>query len=384
MGKILLIGSGNASHALIPILTNKGHQVNILTSEHKALEFVEKLIDNDGISAYMPDGSILKGSAGVYYNAEEAMKDVDTIIIACPSNAYLDIIKSIAPYIKSGQTICVTPGQGGFHWILRSFIGNMINDLLLYALLPMPLNCRIRNFGKSVDVIALKENFTFAVYNSTDAKIIKVRESINSLLDSKSQIFAGNFVEATLYPINAVLHIGRMYEMFKDKKHLDMNPLFYEGMNYDSIKYMYLIEQELITISNKLGYILPTMFNFLCRFVYNDKSYDLLEFFTTNSAYQGLTSPVINIGTINEPEFVLDKDSRYLTEDVTHGLCVYKGIAELANINTPNIDNMIEFFQHIMNKEYIIKSKLVGKNAIECNISQNYGINTLEKLMENN
>merc|ERR1711920_774794 len=78
-------------------------------------------------------------------------------------------------------------------------------------------------------------------------------------------------------------------------------------------------------------------------------------------------------------EWEIDFSNRYFTEDIPDGLCVYKGYAELAGVETPGIDAILNHFQKFMGKEYIIDGKLqpAGTKA-----PQAYGFNTLDALLK--
>ena len=61
---------------------------------------------------------------------------------------------------------------------------------------------------------------------------------------------------------------------------------------------------------------------------------------------------------ISPGEWVPDFTNRYFTEDIPEGFCMYKGIADLAGVETPTIDLILGFFQNFMGKEYLKDGKL--------------------------
>ena len=46
---------------------------------------------------------------------------------------------------------------------------------------------------------------------------------------------------------------------------------------------------------------------------------------------------------------------RYLTQDIPYGLLYNRGVAELAGVKTPNIDEVIEFSQKKIGKTYLVR-----------------------------
>merc|ERR1712232_173345 len=82
----------------------------------------------------------------------------------------------------------------------------------------------------------------------------------------------------------------------------------------------------------------------------------------TNTAYEGLTHPMKN----NEKgQFVPDFEFRYLSEDVPTGLCFTKGVAELLQVKTPQIDKVLLWCQDKLGKKYLTASGAVDVNSID-------------------
>ena len=95
----------------------------------------------------------------------------------------------------------------------------------------------------------------------------------------------------------------------------------------------------------------------------------------TNAAYQGIKHPV---KITEDGKFVPDFTHRYMTEDVPYGLVVIRGIAEIVGVQTPNIDKVLTWCQ---GKEYLVNSKLQGKDVASSRAPQRYGFTTLEHIL---
>lgn len=78
--------------------------------------------------------------------------------------------------------------------------------------------------------------------------------------------------------------------------------------------------------------------------------------------------------------FVPDFTNRYFTEDINCGLCSYKGLADIAQVKTPKIDEIIMYCQKFMVKEYVVNGKLVGRDVGETTAPQKFGIHTIDDL----
>jgi hypothetical protein len=77
-----------------------------------------------------------------------------------------------------------------------------------------------------------------------------------------------------------------------------------------------------------------------------------------------------------EPHF----GSRYLAEDVPYGLVVTRGIAALAGVPTPTMDQVITWAQERLGKEYLVDGRLQGRDVGASRAPQRYGFHTLHDL----
>lgn len=98
----------------------------------------------------------------------------------------------------------------------------------------------------------------------------------------------------------------------------------------------------------------------------------------TNAAYQGLKHPVKKT---EDGKFLPDFSHRYMTEDIPFGLVVIRGIAEIMDIETPNIDKVLTWSQQQMGKEYLVDKKLQGKDISTSRAPQSYGFTTIESIL---
>ena len=66
------------------------------------------------------------------------------------------------------------------------------------------------------------------------------------------------------------------------------------------------------------------------------------------------------------------------------GLVVTRGIAELAGVPTPHMDDVILWCQKMIGKEYLVDGKLIGKDLHSTRAPQHYGFTDLDTFMEAN
>ena len=66
------------------------------------------------------------------------------------------------------------------------------------------------------------------------------------------------------------------------------------------------------------------------------------------------------------------------------GLIVTRGIAELARVKTPHMDNVILWCQEMLDKEYLVDGELKGKDLESTRAPQKYGFKDLDTFMKVN
>jgi hypothetical protein len=108
----------------------------------------------------------------------------------------------------------------------------------------------------------------------------------------------------------------------------------------------------------------------------------LSKCFNTNDGFKGFKCPMKEVEVDGVKGFQPDFANRYFTEDIPEGFAMYKGIADLAGVETPVIDEIFSFFQKFMKKEYIKDGKLCGADVKETKSPQAFGVQTLDDLLK--
>ncbi|GEA49580.1 hypothetical protein VIN01S_03840 [Vibrio inusitatus NBRC 102082] len=384
---ITIVGGGNAAHALGALLPYKGFNTHIWAPFGDEARLIKEGIEKSGgLTANFAEHNSITGlisgtPSSVSADPAKVIPESDVLLLPLPSFAYVDVFTKIKPYIRPGMAIGITPGQGGVDWAAAQVLGEKLNGVTLFSIMPMPFNCRINRYGESVEVQELKRAYKIACSPvSQSSFVISLCEELFDKTES-----CGSMLSASLYPINAVIHPSRLYELTKDYQQgsvLAENPFFYEGMTTTTADYMNRINNEIIAVSEQLQQVgfdvdIPHIKDFLASYVYNDSASSLDEFFANNPAYKGFQCPFKSV----EGGFVPDFNNRYFTEDIPLGLCITKGVAELVDVKTPFIDEIITWAQYHMGKEYLNNGRLTGKDLGETHAPQRFGITTLDGLL---
>jgi len=397
-GTVCICGAGNAAHVFIPYYTRLGYDVTVFADFQDEAERLQAGIDaNGGIEVYdRCDPKNIKTYKGtpskVSKSAADTVPQADFIIIALPSFAIKNVLTHIRDHLKQGATVFIMPGQGAVDFIAKEVVGDLCRDgkITVAGMIPMPLNCRIDEFGKRVQLAALKYHYDLAAIPAKNAP--KAASDLSVLLAGRSVHAIGNYVGIALHASNPNIHPGRLYGLFSDftpGKIYPENPLFYESWDDISSAWCQKISDERLmvwkTICQKVpgtgepGQV-PHLKPYIER-IYGPQVRDcstMATVFNTNDGFKGFRCPMKKEGDGWVPDFA----NRYFTEDIPEGFCMYKGIADLAGVETPTIDLILGFFQNLMGKEYLKDGKLAGADVGETKSPQRFGITSLEDLLK--
>eukprot|EP00957_Ditylum_brightwellii_P144690 11022420-Ditylum_brightwellii.AAC.1 len=207
---------------------------------------------------------------------------------------------------------------------------------------------------------------------------------------------AANFLAVTLMNINSVWHPTISYGFYKNHdvppEGFDEPPLFYQGADEYTGQKLDKVSNEVLELKRVLEERYPGLDLKDVRHVsewmirsYGDDIGDkssIHKMLLTNKGYRGLTHPMVEKeiaggGKKYFPNFKY----RYFTEDIPCGLIVTRGIAELAGVAMPNMDDVIMWCQEAMGKELLIDGKVAGKDLDITRAPQHYGFTDLDTFM---
>jgi hypothetical protein len=260
----------------------------------------------------------------------------------------------------------------------------------------MPLNCRISDFGARVELAAFKASYDLAAVPAAGAS--RASAALSELLGGRTVHPIGNYVGISLHTSNPNIHPGRLYGLFGPDSQLGLytegrvyaeNPLFYETWDDRSSMWAQAISDERKKVwaaicmkhpgagePDQVPHLKDSIERFYAGKIADSST--LSGCFNTNTGYKGFRCPMKAV----EGGFTPDFTNRYFTEDIPEGFAMYKGIADLAGIETPAIDEILSFFQVFMGKEYIRDGKLCGRDVAETKSPQAFGITSLEELLK--
>ncbi len=340
---ITIIGGGNIGTQFAVHCAAKGHIVKILTT--KPEKFSKKLAIVDKFKNIILQSEIAEATS----NVENAIKNANLLFVTVPAFMVDNVVKDIKDFVKKGTYICMVPGTGGAECVFKQLISK---GIIFFGLQRVPSVARLCEYGK----VVVADGYRDKLYISSIPNIYKedCRKIISDLFDMRCDTL-DNYLNITLTPSNPILHTTRLYSLFKDY-HVgyvyDNIPLFYEEWNNESSEILLKCDYELQQICRKIENIKNIDLSSVRSLTYHYDSYtpeEMTNKIRSINSLKGLKTPFLKLGDGYVPDF----NSRYFIADFPYGLAIIKQLAKLANVNVPNIDLVLNWFNSLnLNVKY--------------------------------
>lgn len=295
----------------------------------------------------------------------------------------------IAPYVQPTAEGHVTYvgcifAQGCVHLLAKKMLGG---NVPFFAFQSIPWLCRTLSPGKTSEIVGRKEWANIAGHR---VNFSWLRRALEPCLGGVRMNLLADFASIVLNPANQIIHPARYWGIFKDWDGAPINeakiPWLYRDFDRVSAEALEGLDRELQNIKRALELetpeldlqgVLPLADRILSQ--YRDQVADassLQTIMATNQAYSMAKTPTRKVegGVVPNPEH------RVVQDDIPHGLCVLKDIAEHLRQRTPWIDLMIEWHQTLMGKEYLVGGRLRGKDIGETSALSVLGGTTLSNI----
>lgn len=386
--RITICGGGNAAHTLVGLLGSQdGLSVRIyVPMGDEAQRWNEGIKNNHGIIVKSPDKIYSGYPEAICRDPEDAVSNAQIVLLALPAFAHESILRQIAPFTKPGTWVGAIPARGGFDLCAREVFKEHFSDYIFFGFQTLPWACRIQTYGQQAVILGTKERVDLAVLPFDQSILLTSR--LQELLGVKLN-YCPNFLSLTLADTGQIIHPGIMYGLFHDwnGKPYPEHLLFYQSVDAKIAEILQQVSNEIQSLRAAIeerfpGLLLASVHpikEWLQRSynasIVDDKS--LQSCFASNTSYAGLLAPMQKTTNGYIPDFT----ARYLSEDVPYNLLVTRGIAALACVPTPNIDQILAWAQIQLAKEFLLHGELRGKDLIHTRTPQRHGFTELDHLM---
>jgi len=386
--RITICGGGNAAHVLAGLLAARPQiTVNVYAPYgDEAERWRAAMARTGGMKVITPQGTYIGRPAQVSADAAEVIPGARLILLALPALAHHTVLRDIAPFAVRGAWVGAMPARGGFLWDAAATLGARRRDLVLFGLQTLPWACRIREYGREVEVLGTKAAVDMATWPADDRH--PVSAILTRILGVRVTPVA-SFLGLTLADVGQLIHPGVMYGLFHDwdGQPYAEAPLFYQGIDDETAGLLQRLSDEVQGVRRAVEKSAPWVDLSAVRPLreWLQRSYggsitdasSLRTCFVTNRSYAGLRAPMRAVDGGLGPDF----GARYLAEDVPFGLVVTRGIAEVAGVRTPAMDRVITWAQERLGKEFLVEGTLRGQDIDATRAPQRYGYGTVEDLL---
>jgi hypothetical protein len=406
---ITICGCGNGAHACAALLSKKGHTVNIYSPLSKEVElFKTNYENNNGLTLTIGEGLLAEAGSGfashnskqsdfgietieklklnkITDNPAEVIPDSSIIIIIVPAFAHGNIFTCIKEYVSENNLIVILPSRGGIEFEVTSIIphANVV------AFQTLPWACRLKKFGSEINISGVKNKIQAASIpaDMPPALFNELEELLGLKIERLKSILT-----LTLANVGQIFHPGIMYGLFKDNPGVTFEekdiPLFYENVDEKIANILSSMSDEIRAVACELSKISedvePDKVLHVKEWLLGsyegliEDTSSLQSMFHTNGAYKGIKVPTKKI---ENGRYAPDFGARYIVEDIPYGLLVTRSIAEMVNVNTPVIDEVLSSIGKWINYDYLGKLKDIKILAKKSRMPEFYCINSKEKLV---
>lgn len=334
--KITVIGCGNGAFATAADMASKGHEVTIYVDPSHGKNF-DVIGETNTIVCY---GKGIHGAvrlSAVTCDTEEALRDPDLIIVCIPAFAHEDVAHRIAPHLKDGTKILLSPGSTGgalvFSRIFREH--SKAKNIRFAEFHTLPYTAR-KIGADGVNVLLVLNDLMFAAFpaSHTEEMFALIKPLYPQIRAVHDVLETGlNNGNATTHPAPVVLNAGKI-EYYGRHKHYE------EGMTPSVCVVVQQIDDERKAICRAFGYEEIDIKERLKRMGYCPKKETLYE------CIRGSQEVFLPIEGPNE------LSGRYLVEDTPCSLVAMSALAEIAGCATPLMDAVISLAGALRGEEY--------------------------------
>lgn len=339
-----VIGAGNGGLAMAGYLSMLGYKVNLY---NRTVEKILPLMKDPTIYITGEENGfgVLNKVTG---NMEEAIKDVDIIMVTIPAIGHRDIAKEMAPYLKDGQIIVLNPGRTGgalevYETLLRERKKNNIivaeAQTFIYATRSIKVtHSHIFKSKKEVLLAAIpatKTNHVLELLNEAYPQFISAKDILETSINNYGAIF---------HPAPTLLNSGHIERCIPFE-------YYTEGITPSIGNFLEKLDRERMELGRYLQVDTVSAMDWLYE-SYGAKGDSIYEAVQKNPAYQGLQAP--------QGLYI-----RYIYEDVPYSLVPMESMAQCIGLETPAISSIINIAQLMTNRDFREEGRTADRLGLE-------------------
>lgn len=393
--KICVCGGDNNTHLVAAFSASKAEaETRILDlNEEEATKWETTLDKKGGMVLTINEESGTKRDVKakprlVTSNPKEAINASDLIILTTSALDHEKYLQAIEPFVNRNAVIIGLPGRPGFEYLCYKILGSKA-DLCTFLSFEEPSwTSKLIEFGYQVEALSAMKVLVGSIVRGRG---ICRRPPLMCLqmIHGSQPLFrpSRHFLEVTLSP-NTFLRPVIIYGQWDkwDGKPVSEAPLFYHGISQETTEILNVCSQECLDIAQALTTSeqvrvdvtgVQDLYQWCMERFKGDYSSnaDLHSILTTIKQFADLRH------VMKEADGGLVPDFDCLIEDLEAGLVVIKGIALIAEVQTPKTDELITWCQEKVGKQYLVNGELTGSDVAASRCPQRFGLSTLEAVV---
>ncbi|MFQ6070519.1 MAG: NAD/NADP octopine/nopaline dehydrogenase family protein [Candidatus Aminicenantales bacterium] len=343
--RFCVLGAGHGGLAMAGHLAIMGCRVNLYTRKRRR---IIPIIPRKGIRV---EGEVRGfGKLEVVTNfIQEAIENVDILMVVVPANGHRFVAHKCAPFIKENQIVILNPGRTG--------------GALEF------LQCLKEKGVMNYPFIAEAQTFIYAsrALGPAHAKIFSIKQSvplatlpahwIPGVLKVINKVFpqfvpGDNIFKTSLDNIGAVFHpaLTILNSSWIEETHGDFE-FYIEGVSESVAKVLEQLDKERLEVASALGIKAMSARNWLYT-AYSATGKNLHEAIHDNPGYIGIKAP--------------DRlHHRYIEEDVPMSLVPIASMGEMLGVETPTIKSIIHIASAITGVDFWSTGRTVEKLGLK-------------------
>jgi opine dehydrogenase len=366
MEKVAVLGGGNAAYGIAADLSRKRVKVNMceLPEFQRSVRTIMQTQEIEVTGLWEGVHKINLVTTSI----EEAVKDVELIIIAVPAFGQIPFAQRLLPHLEDGQIVLLSPGNFGSLEIAKIFNENRVNKTVTLAELnTSPVWARLIGPGK-VHILTIMEKprtlFASALPSRENEKVIKLLKQVYPAVTSATNVLEINLNNENhvIHPVGSILNAGaiELSDIHEGRPFY----LYKEGISPGVARVMETVEKERIAISKKLGLSVIPLKEAAALAGFGMPNEDLYHILHHNDVAWRAAGPH-------------GLKDRYIVEDIPYGLVPTMCIAEIVNVPVPTIRSLIHLASTLNQVDYLKE----GRNSERLGISK-LSVGQLKKFLE--
>lgn len=352
MLRFAVIGAGAGGQSMAAILTSQGHSVRLYDIDQEKIRKLQELdaIKISGVITCRAKPEVITG------RIDEAVADVDVVMIVSTTDAHRGIAKACAPYLRDGQIVMLNPGHCGGALELSNILrgpGGCGKDLIIAEAGDLMYGCRSYEVGEVLHT-GKKVHVPVATIPAGDVgRLLEVLGPVFPCLKPAANVLETGFegAGAMLHPIPSLMNINKM--------DLGQSYDYYmEGITPHVAAVIHLCDQERVAVCRALGVEALALGDMLTKTYKLDSKDNLYDLIQSIESYRGLRNPA-------------NTDHRFIVEDTMCGLVPLASVGHMLGVPTPMMDAFINIAGAVCGRDFWKEGRtaeklgLAGKSQAE-------------------